>query len=252
MPSCIIIGAGGGVSEAIARRFGQAGFRIGLISRSADNLAGLVQSLAALGVEATWAVADAGKLPELDAAIGQIIARFGGCDVLIYNAAVLQPGSPLEISTEQIQQDFSVNVLGAHRAAQLVAPLMIENGRGAILFTGGGLALEPFPEWTSLALGKAALRSLGLSLFKQLSPKGVHVSVLAICGIVEAGGLFDPDLIAEEYWRVATAPRGLEDREVILQPKGSDPLYNDPTLRHAATTELPAHARAAQARATQE
>lgn len=244
MPSCIIIGAGRGVSAAIARRFGRGGYSIGLISRSAEKLEDLVKPLAGAGINATWAVADAGNLSELEAAIGQIVARLGGCDVLVYNAAVMQPATPLEVSSTQIQQDFSVNVLGAHRAAQLVAPLMLENGHGAILFTGGGLALEPFPEWTSLALGKAALRSLGLSLFKQLSPKGVHVSVLAICGIVEAGGLFDPDLIADEYWRVATAPRGLEDREIIIQPKGSDPLYNDPERIHAATTKLPIHARA--------
>jgi len=119
---------------------------------------------------------------------------------------------------------------------------MIEKGEGAILFTGGGLALEPFPEWTSLALGRAALRSLSLSLYKHLSPQGVHVSVLAICGIVEKGGAFDPDRIAEEYWRVATQHRGLEDREIIFQPPGTDLLYNDPTGIHAPTTILPHHA----------
>lgn len=241
MPNCIIIGAGTGVSNAIARRFGKGGYQIGLISRSAPKLAELVDPLIKDGVQATWAVADAGNLPELEAAIGNIVARLGGCDVLIYNAAVMQAGDPLNITAAQIERDFSINVLGAHRATQLVAPLMIKQGRGAILFTGGGLALEPFAEWTSLALGKAALRSLGISLFKHLSPKGVHVSVLAICGIVEAGGPFDPDLIAQEYWRVATAPRGLQDREVIFQPEGTDPLYNDPDRRHANTTRLPSH-----------
>jgi len=242
MPSCIIIGAGTGVSNAIARRFGKGGYRIGLISRSADKLADLVDPLLRDGVDATWAVADAGNLPELEAAIAKVVAHLGGCDVLIYNAAVLQAGDPLDITAAQIEREFSINVLGAYRAAQLLAPMMIKQGRGAILLTGGGLALEPFPEWTSLALGKAALRSLGISLFKHLSPKGVHVSVLAICGIIKAGGAFDPDLIAQEYWRVATAPRGLEDREVIFQPQGTDPLYNDPERRHADTTILPAHA----------
>ncbi len=243
MPSCIIIGAGLGVSNAIARRFDKGGYRIGLISRSASKLAVLVETLASDGVDATWAAADAGDLPQLETAIGQIVTRLGGCEVLIYNAAVMQAGNPLDITGAQIGRDFSVNVLGAHRAAQLVAPAMIKQGRGAILFTGGGLVLEPFPEWTSLALGKAALRSLGFSLFKHLSPMGVHVSVLAICGIIKPGGAFDPDLIAQEYWRVATEPRGLEDREVVFQPQGSDPLYNDPKRIHANTTELPTHAR---------
>jgi len=243
MPNCIIIGSGPGLGEAIARRFGRGGFAIGLIARSSAKLKDQVKRLKRLGVSATWAKADAGDLRALEKAILQIDEEIGPCDVLIYNAAVMQPGNSLELTTEQIQNDFTVNVIGAYRVAQIVSPGMIAKGEGAIVFTGGGLALEPFPEWTSLALGKAALRNLSLSLFKHLSPQGVHVSVLAICGIVEKEGPFDPDRIAEEYWRVATQPRGLEDREIIIQPKGSDPLYNDPTRIHAPTTLLPHHAR---------
>jgi len=243
MPNCIIIEAGPGLGEAIARRFGRGGYRIGLIARSAANLKQQVKRLAKHGISAAWAKADAGDLYALETAILQIGEEIGDCDVLIYNAAVMRPGNPLELTSDQIQDDFSVNVLGAHRAAQIVVPGMVKRGEGAILFTGGGLALEPFPEWTSLALGKAALRSLSLSLFKQLSPQGVHVAVLAICGIVKAGGVFAPDRIAEEYWRVATQPGGLENREIIIQPDGTDPLYNDPERIHAHTTILPHHAR---------
>ena len=62
MPSCIIIGAGSGVSNAIARRFGEGGYRIGLISRSASKLGVLVDTLVSDGVDATWAAADAGEI----------------------------------------------------------------------------------------------------------------------------------------------------------------------------------------------
>lgn len=237
--NCVIVGAGEGVSQAVAKRFGKAGYRVGLISRSVSNLETLVADLRAIGVDAYWAAANAGNALELSGAMGSLIDEMGACDVLIYNAAVLRPGKPLDIATDQIATEFEVNVLGAHRAASIVAPSMIERGRGAILFTGGGLSLEPFPEWTSLALGKAALRNLAISLFKDLSPKGVHVAVLAICGIVEKDGPFDPELIAEEYWRVATNPKGVADREVIFQPAGTDPFYNDPDRVHAAVSLLP-------------
>ena len=241
MQSVIIVGAGPGVSDAIARRFGRAGYKIGLIARSADALERQCERLTEEGVSAIFASADAGDLPQLAAALDDLIGRLGQCDVLIYNASVMRPGSLFELSPDRLKEELSVNLLGAFQAARQVAPAMIERGKGAILFTGGGLALEPYPEWTSLAIGKAALRSLALSLFKSLSPKGVHVAVLAICGIVEPGGPFDPDLIAEEYYRVATSPNGLEDREVIFQPAGTDPFYNDPDRRHAATTVPPRH-----------
>ena len=243
MPTAIIIGAGPGVSAAIARRFGRDGYRIGLVARSADKLAEQVAALTADGIEAACETADAGDLPGLKAAVTRLIERLGPCNVLVYNASVMRPGGPLDISVDQVRDEFSVNLLGALQSAQQVAPAMVERGKGAILFTGGGLALEPYPEWTSLALGKAALRSLSLSLYKDLAPKGVHICVLAICGIVEPGGPFDPETIAETYHRVATAPRGLEDREVIIQPEGTNPYYNDPERRHAATTLPPHHIR---------
>lgn len=241
MKNCVIIGAGKGVSEAVARRFGTAGYQVGLISRTEKNLQMLCDRLSSSNIAVFWAAADAGNPTELKYALSRLLENMGECDVLIYNAAVLKSANPLDLSTDQIAAEFEVNVLGAHRAVSLVVPSMIKRGSGAILFTGGGLSLEPFPEWTSLAMGKAALRSLAISLFKDLSPKGIHVSVLAICGIVAPDGPFDPEKIAEEYWRVATAPNGVEDREVVFQPRGTDPFYNDPEDLHIATSVLPEH-----------
>ena len=243
MPTAFILGAGPGVSAALARRFGRDGYRIGLIARSADKLAEQVAALCAAGIDAAGEPADAGDLPKLHAAVGRLTKRLGPGDVLVYNASVMRSDGPLDVTADRVREEFSVNVLGALQTAQQVAPGMVARGKGAILFTGGGLALEPYPEWTSLALGKAALRSLSLSLYKELAPKGVHVCVLAICGIVEPGGPFDPETIAECYHRVATAPRGIEDREVIIQPEGTTPYYNDPERRHAATTLPPHHIR---------
>lgn len=243
MPVCLLIGAGPGVGEAIARRFATGGYSIGLMARDAAKLEAMAERLSGAGATVAWHAADAGDAVGLEGALTALTDTLGPCDALIYNAAVLKPATVLELETDRIEAELSVNLLGAHRAAKRVAPGMVERGRGAILFTGGGLALEPFPEWTSLALGKAALRSLSLSLYKELAPQGVHVSVIAICGIVAPDGPFDPDLIVAEYWRLATTPGGIEDREVILQPAGTDPFYNDPERLHAETSLLPEHAR---------
>lgn len=243
MKNCIIIGAGPGLGEAIARKFGTNGYVIGLIARNKTALTDQMTRLGALGIEARCAAADAGDAGQLGRALDQLQAQSGPCDVLIYNAAVLRPDGPLELSAKILRAEFEVNLVGALVAAQIVAPQMVARGEGAILLTGGGLALEPYPEWTSLALGKSALRSFAFSLYKEIAPKGVHVSVIAVCGIVEPGGPFDPDAIVDEYFRLATAPNGVEDREVIIQPPGTDPHYNDPERTHAATSMAPHHAR---------
>lgn len=241
MPTCLIIGVGTGLSRSTARRFASEGYDVGLIARRADVIAPLCAELNEMGIRAAWSCADAGDSAELLESIAFVEGCIGATDVLIYNASVMRSALPFDLTSDELRSEFEVNVVGAFVAARAVAPAMTRKGVGAILFTGGGLALEPYPEWTSLAVGKAALRSLAFSLFKELSPQGVHVSVVAVCGIVEPGGPFDPDQIATEYWRLATASKGVEDRELIYQPDGTDPNYNDPERTHMATTITPAH-----------
>lgn len=243
MKHCIIVGAGPGLGEAIARKFGRNGFVVSLIARNELALRDQVARLKEAGIEAHYAKADAGDAEQLAVALEQLQAMLGSCQVLVYNAAVLRPGEPLDLTLEALRTEFDVNLVGALQAVKVVAPQMVASEKGAILFTGGGLALEPYPEWTSLALGKAALRSLAFSLYKELAPKGVHVAVVAVCGIVKPGGPFDPDTIVDEYYRLATASQGLKDREAIIQPLGTDPHYNDPNRKHRSTSITPIHAR---------
>ena len=68
---------------------------------------------------------------------------------------------------------------------------MIKRNGGHIIFTGCGLALDPYPEWTSLSLGKSTLRSLAFSLHKEFSPKNVSIGIVTICGIIPIPGNSD-------------------------------------------------------------
>ncbi|WP_227288077.1 SDR family NAD(P)-dependent oxidoreductase [Boseongicola sp. H5] len=238
MPNCFIVGVGPGLSDAMARRFAAGGYAVGLVARGASHIRSLAEELSQ-DARSAWLCADAGDAEALVGALSDLEDRIGPPDVLIYNPSVMRAEGPLNLPIPTLRNEFEVNVIGALACAQHVAPGMKSRGRGTILFTGGGLALEPYPEWTSLALGKAALRSLSFSLFKDLAPHGVHVAVIAVCGIVEPGGPFDPGVVAEEYWRLTTAPEGLNDREIIFQPQGTDPFYNDPERRHEQTTVPP-------------
>lgn len=242
MKHCIIVGAGFGLSAAVARRFGAEGYAVGLISRNEGSLEKLTTQLAEHNITVNFSVADAGDHEALLNAISELEAKTAPCTCLVYNAAVLNSALALNLTIDSIREEFKVNVEGAFTAASAVADGMKQRGSGSILFTGGGLALEPYPEWASLALGKSALRSLSFSLHKELAPHGVLVSVIAVCGIVAANTPFDPDAIAAEYWRLANSAVSVENRELIFQPHGTDPFYNDPNRVHSNTTQTPAHA----------
>ena len=117
----------------------------------------------------------------------------------------------------QLTADLQVNIVGALVSAQCVIGEMKAAQRGTILFTGGGLALEPESNYSSLAVGKAGMRSLALSLHKELTPFHIHVATVTICGLVKEGTRFSPDKIAEVFFQLHRQPQGKWDREFVYQ-----------------------------------
>jgi NAD(P)-dependent dehydrogenase (short-subunit alcohol dehydrogenase family) len=94
---------------------------------------------------------------------------------------------------------------------------MRARGRGTLLFTGGGLALAPKQGLASASLGKAALRSLALSLGEELAPAGIHAATVTICGFVQPGTPFAPSLIAQVFWDLHLQKNDPWDRERIIR-----------------------------------
>lgn len=214
---CAIVGAGPSLGMAIARRFGREGFSVALLARKPEHLAEYVGLLKQEGIDSHGFVADAGDSAALQQAFDRIRDRLGPADVLIYNAVVARSIQPAELDIETLVADFRVNVAGALASAQQVLPDMRAGGRGTIIFTGGGLALNPLAQYASLSVDKAALRNLTFTLSEELEAEGIHVATVTIAGFVRAGTHFDPDLIAEYYWQLHTQPAVSWEREKIYR-----------------------------------
>jgi len=196
----VIVGAGPGVSSGIAGKFGSNGFKVVLIARNEHALAEIVRNLKARNIEAYGITANAADPVSLQNAFGQLKREHGIPEVLVYNAAVMKPGTASKLKEDELLEDLNVNAVGALSSASQVIPDFKERKSGTILFTGGGFALHPSNEWASLSIGKAALRSLTYTLGDELAPLGIHVGMVTIAGIVAAGTNFDPDRIAQAYW----------------------------------------------------
>ena len=219
-PLAIVIGMGPGLGQALVRKFASNGFAVAFTGRRTQVVAEYERNLRAAGLEVIGVVADAGDAVAMDDAHRRIRETYGDAELLVYNAAIVEPArfvTPSAISEakygtadgwaakgepaspDYVVDCFRTNVVGAHHAASAVAPAMIRQGRGTILLTGGVLAFEPWIEWGVTSLGKAALRSLGHSLGKELMPFGIHVTTVAIHGTMQAGTPYDHDLVAQAY-----------------------------------------------------
>lgn len=214
---CALVGVGPGLGFAIANRFGCEGYRIAMLARRPKALEEHAKALRAFGVEAQGFSTDASDSASIVSAFEKIRQTLGHPEVLVYNAAALKQGEPMSITATELVQDFKVNVAGALTSVQQVVPGMREQRRGTILLTGGGLALEPYPQFTSLAIGKAAIRNLCFSLAKELEKDGIHVATGTVCGVIKRGTRFDPHQIAQENWRLHTQEPPAWEREYVYQ-----------------------------------
>lgn len=206
--ACTIIGMGSGLSFEIARRFGRAGYAVGMIARRKANLAKIAEDLDAEGITCAGVAADAGSEGALRTALSELKSLLGDPQVLIYNAYAAHREAPSKLSLEGAIADFRVNVGGALVAAQVVASAMVDRGGGAILVTGGGFALQPTVEYSSIGITKAALRNLVGSLALELEPQGVRVGTVTVCGYIKAGTPFSPERIAEEFFTMSQEKPG--------------------------------------------
>lgn len=199
---CVIVGVGPGMGLALARRFAKEDFKIILIARRIEALEKYENILSGEGYQVASYPADVTNFELLRNIFERIEEKHGNTGVLIYNASLFRQASPMELHPEDLINDFRVNVAAALVAAKKVIPFMKYQKSGTILFTGGGQGVDPFYEYCSLAVGKAGIRNLCFSLAAELKPFGIHVATVTIMGSIQKGTHFDPDVIAEEFWKL--------------------------------------------------
>jgi len=210
MSGAVVIGAGPGIGRAVALRFAREGMPVALVARNASTVSA---TAAELGVPAVPLTADVTNEAALRSALDAAIDELGVPDAVVYNAAVIQQDAPGRLSASGQLDAWAVNVVGALTAAAHVLPAMAARSGGSFIVTGG--MPEPEPEYVSLSLGKAGVRTLVELLAKRYGPAGVHVATVTVAGPVAPGTAFDPDDIAEHYWTLHSQPPHEWVRELV-------------------------------------
>ena len=206
----IIVGAGAGISQSVAKTFGKQGFSVALLSRNADKLRPFVAELAQENIQAKAFSADVSDETAIKSAISDIKNTFGRIDIVHYNAAAMRMVNVLEETAETLKQDFAINVAGLQTIA-LLTMNELEANQGAILTTGGGFAMYPSADFASLSIGKAGIRNLSGSLSQVLSKKGIFVGTLTIKGLVSPESeVHNPNNIASHFWKLYSSRSDFE------------------------------------------
>ena len=219
----LIVGAGSGLSAALARRFAAQGMSVTLAARNPEKLAPLCADIGAKSF-----ACDAADAETVAALFEKMEAGSGAPDVVVYNASGRVRGPVATLDPEAVARALAVSAFGGFLVGQQAARRMLEASHGAILFTGASASVKGYAESAAFAMGKFALRGLAQSMARELAPKGIHVAHFVIDGGIRSAtrqvppdapdSLLDPDAIAETYLHVLQQPRSAWTWEIELRP----------------------------------
>jgi 3-oxoacyl-[acyl-carrier protein] reductase len=158
----LVTGGGRGIGAAIARELADAGMRVAVSARSADQVEAVAGEIGGLAV-----AADVSKPEDVERLVADVERELGPIDFLVANAGISQ-ASAWDADAEAWWRVFEVNVLGVFLCCQAVIPGMLERGRGRVVITGSGAAYLPGSTSTAYSASKAAVCRLGETLAAQL------------------------------------------------------------------------------------
>lgn len=165
----LITGASSGIGAATARRFREEGWTVYATARNVEDIA----ELASEGCET--ARLDVTDPETISAVISEIRERDGALDCLVNNAGYGQFGTVEDVSVEEMQAQFDVNVFGPYRLTRAVLPGMRNRGAGTIVNVSSVAGWFPLPAKGAYNASKFALRGLTETLQAEVNQFGVDV-----------------------------------------------------------------------------
>ena len=173
----LITGASRGIGADTARLFAAAGANVALIARGADAIAALAGEI---GMQAIAIPCDVSDYAAVASAVAQTVDTFGGLDVLIGNAGVIEPISHLATADPAAwAQVIDINLNGVFFGMRAALPVMLEAGGGTILTISSGAAHGPVEAWSHYCASKAGAAMLTRCVDKENASAGIRAMGLS-------------------------------------------------------------------------
>ncbi len=216
-----ITGASSGIGEATARTAVKRGWNVALMARSADKLASLTDEL---GDGALALPGDVTRYADLEDAVAQTVARFGGIDAVFANAGrgLSRPGT-VEADLDDIRGMIELNITGLVQTARATLP-HLKTTKGTLVLTGSAAGRRHI-SGSIYGATKWFVHGYAGNMAEEMREWGGRCAVVAP-GMVNtpffddgAPDKLDPQDVADAVLYIITAPERAAIREIYLMPQ---------------------------------
>ena len=228
--ACIVTGASRGIGLATAKLLCAEAAAVLLVARSEERLREAAEECAPLGGRADWLALDATAPGSAERIVEECERRFGSLDVLVNNAGTSSVTPLEELTDEDWQVQWDLNVLGPMRLMRVAAPGMAERGWGRIVNVASSSGKRPSSTNMAYSVTKAGQLSLSRAFADLYAGKGVLVNAVAP-GPVESELWMGEGGLAEQLAKM----RGVSREEALETQRSRVPIQ-----RYATEEEIAA------------
>ena len=174
--TALITGASRGIGAATARHFAAEGAQVVLFARSSGLIGEIAEEIEQSGGRALAIAGDVAAYADVEGAVAQAVSTFGGLDVLVNNAGVIDPIARLDESDPaEWGRVVDINLKGVYHGMRAAIPAMLARGGGTVINISSGAATGALEGWSHYCATKAAVLSLTRCGHKEYGPLGVNV-----------------------------------------------------------------------------
>jgi 3-oxoacyl-[acyl-carrier protein] reductase len=178
--TALVTGASRGLGKGIAIAFAAEGARVAVnFHSSAAGAQDTVAKIRAAGGTAEAFQADVTQPGEVDRLVAAIQREFGGVDVLVNNAGIVQATPLVKMTPEAWDAVFAVHVRAVFLCSRAVLPHMLEQRYGKIINMSGSFGISGAENFVHLSAAKGAITGFTRALAREVSPQGVYVNAIA-------------------------------------------------------------------------
>ena len=218
----LVTGGSRGIGLAIARTLLERGARVAVTATSDSTLrAGVRELQSVAGDEALLPLrADVRRYEEVEQAVKDAVARFGGLDILINNAGVGVFSPVADMSIEQWHQVIDTNLTGVFHCCRAALPHLRSRGGGWIINISSLASTNAFREAAAYCASKAGLNAFSEALMQEVRHDGIRVSYVMPGSVrTEFGGR----TVGDDEWKLAPDDVAQVVADIIAHPARSLP-----------------------------
>ena len=175
----VVTGGGRGIGRATAVACAREGAIVAVADIDLSGAESTVSLIAERKGQAIPIETDVSRYESVRAMVDQVLARYGGIDALVNNAAIVKHTPPLELSEGEWDEVLAINLKGTLLCCQLVARVMMPKRRGSIINLTSIAADLPTPDYVHYGVSKAGIKHLTKSFAVALGKHNIRVNAVA-------------------------------------------------------------------------